>query len=322
MQQPLISIIVPCYNVEKYLPKCVESILAQTYKNLEIFLVDDGSPDRCGEICDKYATKDSRIKVIHKENGGLSDARNVAIDVAQGEYITFVDSDDYVAEDYVAVLYKLITENDCQMSVCWYRAFKEGTEPTTTVFNEQDVTVLGRDEALKSMFYQKTFDTAAWAKMYHRSLFECIRYPKGWLFEDLPTTYLLIKKCKKVAFSHYMSYYYLLRNGSIEGEPFNIKKYDSCVKIISQLKHDKNEFPHNIQKALNCRMVSFLFHILLDVPLEQTAMRKNLLGEIKQIRWSVLLDMKARKKARFACLFTLGGLGLVNQFASLGRSRK
>ena len=103
--QPLISIIVPCYNVEQYLPKCIESILAQTYRNLEILLVDDGSPDRCGEICDEYAKKDSRIKVILKPNGGLSDARNAALDVMQGEWVTCVDSDDFIIPDYVSTLY-------------------------------------------------------------------------------------------------------------------------------------------------------------------------------------------------------------------------
>lgn len=106
MLQPLISVIVPCYNVMEYLPKCVESILSQTYKNLEIILVDDGSTDSSGKICDGYAAKDNRIKVIHKKNGGLSDARNVALDVMKGEYVTFIDSDDYVANDYVEFLYK------------------------------------------------------------------------------------------------------------------------------------------------------------------------------------------------------------------------
>lgn len=101
MLQPLISVIVPCYNVEEYLPKCIESILNQTYRNLEILLVDDGSPDNCGRICDEYAAKDSRIRIIHKKNGGLSDARNAALDVMTGEYVTFIDSDDYVSDDYV-----------------------------------------------------------------------------------------------------------------------------------------------------------------------------------------------------------------------------
>ena len=112
MDKDLISIIVPIYNVEKYIKKCIDSIINQTYTNLEIILVDDGSPDNCGKICDKYKEKDDRIKVIHKKNGGLSDARNAGIDIATGEYITFIDSDDYVAENYIEVLYNLCKEQN------------------------------------------------------------------------------------------------------------------------------------------------------------------------------------------------------------------
>lgn len=123
---PLISVIVPCYKVERYLPKCIDSILRQTYKNLEVILVDDGSPDRSGEICDTYATKDSRIVVIHKANGGLSDARNVGIDQAKGEWITFIDSDDFVSDSYVEVLFHLATDFSCECSVCLFSLLRKG----------------------------------------------------------------------------------------------------------------------------------------------------------------------------------------------------
>ena len=119
--KPLISIIVPVYNVEAYLAKCVDSILAQTYTNLEIILVNDGSSDGCGRICDEYAKQDKRIKVIHKQNGGLSDARNVAIDVATGEFITFIDSDDYVTDDYIMTLYSLIEKYGRRLKVPCFR---------------------------------------------------------------------------------------------------------------------------------------------------------------------------------------------------------
>lgn len=321
-EKTLISVIVPCYNVEQYLPKCVDSILSQTYTNLEIFLVDDGSPDNCGRICDEYAMKDNRIKVIHKKNGGLSDARNVAIDVAKGEYVTFVDSDDYVASDYVETLYKLIVENSSQMSITWHTTFYEGTEPECQNIYAGEVKVLGCEDALISMFYQKDFDNAAWAKMYHRSLFaDGIRYPKGWLFEDLPTTYRLMMKCSRVAFSRKMTYFYLLRKTSIEGAAFKPLKYESCMNIINQLKTDRTKMPIEMQKALDCRMVSFLFHILLGIPKKETAMRCTLLNEIKQLRSVVMFDAKARKKARVACLLSLGGMPLVNLFSSFGLSR-
>lgn len=308
IKKPLITVIVPCYNVEQYLPKCVDSILNQTYTNLEIFLVDDGSPDKSGEICDEYARRDNRIKVIHKENGGLSDARNVAMDVATGEYITFVDSDDYCALDYVETLYMLVAENDAQIGITWHRCFDEGTEPMVDSHEGKVTKVFSAEEALKSMFYQKDFDTAAWAKIYHRSLFDGIRYPKGWLYEDLPTTYRLMHRCRKVAFTNYMSYYYLIRKSSIEGAPFKPMKFDSCMKIVNQLKRDHSTMPKSIQKAMNCRIVSLAFHILLDVPQEQEEMRGALLDEIKQLRWSVLFDSKARKKARAACFLTLFGM--------------
>lgn len=319
--KPLISIIVPIYNVEAYLAKCINSIISQTYGNLEIFLVDDGSPDRCGLICDEYAKQDARIKVIHKKNGGLSDARNVAIDVAKGEYITFVDSDDYVANDYVESLYKLIVENDAQMSITRCIPFFEGTTPVhirqtkiTKVFNTYN--------ALISLFYQKDFDNAAWAKMYHCSLFKSdIRYPKGWLYEDLPTTYKLMMLCNKIAFSSYENYYYLLRKDSIEGAPFKPQKYECCIKIIRQFEENKKKMLPAIQKSVDCRIVSFAFHILLEIPKEQIEMRTNLLDIIKRYRIRILLDSCARRKTRIACLLSLGGLFFIDLMANYGKSR-
>ena len=120
--EDLISVVVPIYNVENYIKKCVDSILSQTYKNLEIILVDDGSPDNCPQICDEYAQKDNRIKVIHKENGGLSDARNAGIDISKGKFITFIDSDDYIEKDYVEVLYNSIKENASDMAIGSHKA--------------------------------------------------------------------------------------------------------------------------------------------------------------------------------------------------------
>ncbi len=322
MKNPLISVIIPCYRVEKYLPYCINSIISQTYVNIEIFLVDDGSPDSCGVICDEYAKKDARIKVIHKKNGGLSDARNVAIDVAKGEYITFVDSDDYVAYDYVESLYNLIVENDAQMSITRCIPFWEGTQPVNAKRTKR-VKIFGANNALVCLFYQKYFDTSAWAKMYHSSLFKSgIRYPKGWLYEDLPTTYKLMMLCSKIAFSSYENYYYLLRRDSIEGAPFKPKKYESCVEIIRQIEEDKKKMLPEIQKSVDCRIVSFAFHILIEIPKEQIGMRTNLLHIIKEYRTRVLFDRCARKKTRMACLLSLGGMFLVDLIANCGKSRK
>ena len=317
MDNPLISIIVPIYKVEKYLSKCVESIVHQTYENLEIILVDDGSPDRCGKMCNEYAAKDSRIKVIHKINGGLSDARNVAIDIAKGEYITFVDSDDYVLPDYIESLYVNLKKYDADISVSLLKTVNEKGVLGTEQKAYYDC-ALSVKEAMDAMFYQQMFDTQACCKLYKARLFEHIRYPIGLLFEDLPTTYKLILKSKRIAYTNRQDYMYLLRSDSIEGVPFNMNKYKSALKIVSSMDADRHLFPFSI-RAYYCRRTSFLFHILLQMPnsLAYHKQRHHLFQMIKQYRWSVLTDTHARVKTRLACLLSFGGIRFVSFFFSM-----
>lgn len=308
MNLPLISVIVPIYKVEAYLCKCVDSLLSQTYTNLEVFLVDDGSPDNCGKICDEYATRDDRIKVIHKKNGGLSDARNVAIDVATGEWIIFVDSDDFVSNDYVETLYGLVDKYKCKVGVAWLRTFYEGSDVDTsqpTYFEK----VFDKMDGIKKMFYQELFDNAAWCKIYHRSLFASgIRYPFGLIYEDLPTTYLLFLQSDRIAFCNRKIYNYLLRKDSIEGQPFNVKKLDSALKILNMFQsHEKELKP--IEKAVHCRLLSFCLHVLLEMPVDYPDNRKQVLIDyVKANRWGVIVDNKARKKARIGALLSYFGL--------------
>lgn len=307
--KPLISIIVPVYNVETYLAKCVDSILAQTYTNLEIFLVNDGSSDCCGKLCDEYAKEDKRIKVIHKKNGGLSDARNVAIDVATGEFITFIDSDDYVTDDYIMTLYSLIEKYECKVSIALYNTFVEGSKPKVVnrVYREDCQTNI---KAIEEMFYQEKYDTASWAKLYHSSLFATgIRYPKGIVYEDLATTYLLIFQSDKVAFCNRRIYNYLLRRDSIEGASFSSKKMDSALKVC-ELMESHLDILGKVMQAYQCRMMSFFFHLLLKMP-DGYEHRNMLYKRIKAIRWSVLCNSRARKKARVASLLSYFGLGVV-----------
>ena len=307
--KPLISIIVPVYNVETYLAKCVDSILAQTYTNLEIFLVNDGSSDCCGKLCDEYAKEDKRIKVIHKKNGGLSDARNVAIDVTTGEFITFIDSDDYVTDDYIMTLYSLIEKYECKVSIALYNTFVEGSKPKVVnrVYREDCQTNI---KAIEEMFYQEKYDTASWAKLYHSSLFATgIRYPKGIVYEDLATTYLLIFQSDKVAFCNRRICNYLLRRDSIEGSSFSSKKMDSALKVC-ELMESHLDILGKVMQAYQCRMMSFFFHLLLKMP-DGYEQRNMLYKRIKAIRWSVLCNSRARKKARVASLLSYFGLGVV-----------
>ena len=310
-KQPLVSVVVPCYNVERYLPKCIDSILSQTYKNLEVWLVDDGSPDRCGEICDEYAKKDARIRVIHKENGGLADARNVALDVMTGEYVVCVDSDDYISPTHIEGLYRLIEKYGADVSVNTCCPFLEGMRPCPAKKSAQDVVFTSGVKAVEAMFYQEMFDTSAWGKMYKTELFDGVRYPKGLLFEDLPTTYRLLLKANRVVFNDEQSYFYLLRGNSIEGAAFSPHKLDSGLQLMDLMDRDRDKLLPII-KSYDCRMVSFVFHLLLAMP-EGYGHRKEFEERIRKVRWKVLMDRRARKKARVACLLSFVGFGLVQK---------
>ena len=211
---PLISIIVPIYNVEKYLSKCIESILEQTYTNFELILVNDGSPDKCGRICNEYAKKDSRIKVIHKKNGGLSSARNIGIDVAKGEYLGFVDSDDYIEPYMYEYLLKAALDNECSLSVCNINYVFEDGKILNKVTNASDE-VLNFVEAITEMNTYKKFDMGAWSKLYKKDLFKNIRFPEGKLSEDFYIMYKIFDRAQKVAYVSTPCYNYLQRANSI-----------------------------------------------------------------------------------------------------------
>lgn len=217
----LISVIIPVYKVEPYLTRCVDSVLAQTYTNLEIFLVDDGSPDRCGEICDAYAAKDKRIKVIHKKNGGLSDARNAALDVCSGEYISFVDSDDYVGNDFIESLYHALQHFQAKLAICGIVKFDEaGKEQKDYSPSDTERYVSGKE------MMETVWRPAAWNKLYHRSLFAELRYPVGKLYEDLFIYHDILAMVDRIAFTGKNSYHYFNRQSSIMNKTYDIRNAD------------------------------------------------------------------------------------------------
>lgn len=218
----LISIIIPVYNVEKFIDRCIKSVINQTYTNLEIILVDDGSPDNCGNICEEYANQDSRIKVIHKENGGLSDARNVGINSATGKYITFIDSDDFVELDYIEYLYGLIQKYNVNMSFCRYNVCYENRKPQLKTLSKE--CKYSKMQAYKEILYAKNFEVSAWAKMYLTEHFKDIYYPKGKIFEDNDTTYKLVDKNEFIAVGFESKYNYMIRTESITKKEFTEKQ--------------------------------------------------------------------------------------------------
>lgn len=218
----LISIIVPVYNVEKYLKRCIDSCINQTYKNIEIILVDDGSLDECPRICDEYKEKDCRIKVIHKKNGGLSDARNVGIKESKGKYITFVDSDDYIDSDYIEYLYMLLKKYNTNLSICSYSAIYDNGRIITQA-NDKEYVISSHD-ALEKILYHEEFNVASVAKLYDKKLFKNVGFPVGKIHEDTYTTYKLIDQCDNISVGLKSKYNYMIRRGSILTSKFNINK--------------------------------------------------------------------------------------------------
>ena len=212
-EKALISIIIPVYKVEKYLEKCIQSVINQTYENLQIILVDDGSPDNCGKICDEYAKKDHRIEVIHKSNGGLSDARNKGLEIAKGEYIGFVDSDDYIESDMYEVLYNLLKQYNVDVSICNFYTVSQGKIAIKNADN--GIKEYNRIEILKEILLDNNIQSYAWNKLYKKELFNEIKYPVGKKYEDIGTTFYLLEKCNKVVITGKPEYYYINRQDSI-----------------------------------------------------------------------------------------------------------
>lgn len=225
----LISIIVPVYNVEKYLEKCINSIINQTYKNLNIILINDGSTDNSGKICDEFKSKDSRIKVIHKENGGLSDARNAGLKIANGEYIGFVDSDDYIAPDMFETLYNLTQKYDAEISiVSFYEIYNT---KTIGVRDSRQLQQMNKIEAIKELLLDSKIQSYAWNKLFKKNLFENLKFPTDKNFEDIATTLLLFEKANKIVLFEDPKYYYLRRDDSIVGVR-NYKTYKDYLDVI------------------------------------------------------------------------------------------
>lgn len=214
MHQPLISIIVPIYNVEKYLDECVKSIVNQTYKNLEIILVDDGSPDSCPQKCDEWSAKDKRIKVLHKPNGGLSDARNAGIEASKGEFIMFVDSDDFVKDNIVGNLYSLLIKTTADVTCCGIFKYKNGESyPVYNEYIKSDVSFTGLEQ-LKNILNLRT-DFSAWGKLYRREAIGNHRFIKGRYNEDIIFLFELYQSCNLISYTNNRFYYYRDTEGSI-----------------------------------------------------------------------------------------------------------
>ena len=318
-KEPLVSIIIPVYNVQVYLSRCVESVRRQTHKNIEIWLIDDGSPDACPDMCDEYAIKDSRIHVIHKENGGQGSARNKALDIIHGDYVAFLDSDDTWDEDYVEYLLNLILQHNADIAICNYRHVDENDcclKELSSRVQEKEYT---GEEAMITALYWNEFGVAPWAKLYKRELWRNIRFKEDRIYEDLATTYLVYDSAQRVVFSDQIKMSYRIRSNSDIHQAFNskrIKTLDTADEILEYCK-DRNR---KVLRAAFSRELASACFIYFRIPDSELDMYRDTVERcrnvIKKYRFGVAFDRHARPKTRIGALVSYLGFDIERRIFS------
>jgi glycosyltransferase involved in cell wall biosynthesis len=307
-----ISIIIAAYNVADYIEKCMNSITSQTYKNLEIIVVNDGSTDNTHEKITELSMKDERIIIIDKKNGGLSSARNAGLDTSTGDYIGFIDGDDYIAADMYETMLKEIKKNNCEIAMCG--VLKVYNDYTVTDGISNEYTVLNKKEALKALIEEKYIKHYAVNKLYKSSLFENIRYPEGKLYEDIFTTYKLFALTEKLVYLPQIGYYYTQRQGSILRSKFNVRRLD-CIQAFKEFKSyvDVNfpELSDQLIWRLNVSTINSLLDMLKSEALYKNCdFNENGLSLTNEIRKNSLFFLKTSNMPmnfRILAIFSFGG---------------
>ena len=286
-----VSIIVPVYQVEKYLRLCVESLLRQTYSNLQIILVDDGSPDRCGQICDEFARQDARVCVVHKTNGGLSDARNAGLAAATGDYFVFVDSDDWLALNYVERMLELAEKYGADIVACDFDYRKQiGQNPLQVKQERNKEIVLDHDEAMLAWLYKRYYGVSACAKMYARSCMQGVFFPEGKLHEDVGTTYKIFLQAARTVYIKEKLYCYREREDSIVNRPFDPRRLDYLVFTREIMTLMKEKYPRFYRAS-----VSRHFQGCIQIACAMNEEDSGLMAEIQEYAPQVLSDKNSRK---------------------------
>ena len=298
----LISVIIPVYKVEKFLDKCIKSVTEQLYTNLEIILVDDGSPDKCPMICDIWAERDKRIKVIHKSNGGLSDARNAGIKIAKGDYISFVDSDDWIAPNMYQIMIDSIQQENADIWACGIMVSdSEGEKPLKLP------AIIGNSEKILELIYNDTqYPVATWNKLYQRKCWENLRFPGGKICEDAFTTYLLVAHAKKIVQINTPLYYYRIRSNSIMTATFNNKRMDEEEAWRCNYEYMKDHYPLIFHKAFDfyLQKVNVLIHTIPKSEYEIYKVEYEYLRNIlKENFFYILVKSKMKFKYRIKFIF-------------------
>lgn len=288
---PKVSVIVPVYKVERYLQECLDSISNQTFQDYELILVDDGSPDSCGKMCDEYAHKHGNTKVIHQENAGLSEARNQGVKIAEGEYVTFIDSDDYVAPDYLEYLVFLMEKYQAEVSMAERVLFWDG-QPIVMKERQPEDFNMQPTEALTQICYNK-MSICAWGKLYKRDLVEKYPYPKGQLYEDTATTYKIVGASDRIAYGNRVIYYWRQRNDSITHAKITEKHFYGIIAASEQLAYMQEHYPEAVPAArARCIMKIIDISYRLVMGEKDMALFRRIRKEVIPLLRHILRDKK------------------------------
>ncbi|SDQ09766.1 glycosyltransferase family 2 protein [Virgibacillus salinus] len=266
---PKVSIIALIYNLEAYIPLCINSVLDQSFKDFELILINDGSTDNSGCICEEYAKKDERIMVVHKSNDGIAAARNTGIAHATGDYITFIDCDDYFHEQMVEILYKHITSNNADIAMCDYLPTEEGQEEKRkNVILDYSVTTNTHIQALNGLYEKTHTYVVPWNKLYKKGLFKDVKYPSGYLYDDEFTAHRLLYETNKIVYVHAPLYFYVIRNGSTTHSPMTAKKFDKIIALHDRADFFREKNLHNLEEKALLDFTEYFFWYYLQSQIE------------------------------------------------------
>ena len=315
MREPLVSVIVPVYNAMPYLESCIHSITIQTYEKIEILLVDDGSMDGSGVLCDEMAALDDRISAIHTDNSGVGLARNRALDVARGEWFAFVDSDDIVESWHVEALLNEALGSGAEVALGGYRLLEsDGLSRLISPSSKQSPVSARR--AIEMLMYQEGVDTAPWGKLFRADTFAKVRFPSLPSSEDLATVYKPLLNSTKVAIMRDSGYRY-----RVTAESLSSSKLEEAAWDVARTASDEilKIYP-NLERACCCRRLSFAFHVMAQT--QDSLVMNELWREVVAVRGTVLRDKRARRKARAAALASFAGRNIALAIAKHGIKSK
>lgn len=300
MKESRISVIIPIFNVERYLAQCLDSVIHQTYENLEIILVNDGSTDSCPQICEVYAARDERIILIHKENGGLSDARNAGLEIATGDFIAFVDSDDAVSADFLQLLFDTLNKNHVDIAECEFYKFETTLDLPASSSIDRSVEMYPTEKALELLMKEK-LKQMVWNKLYRKMTIGACRFPVGKINEDEFWTYKVFGDAQKIVKVSDVLYFYRQQPSSIMGKKYSLKRLDGLQALQERIAYMRENFPRLENLAIKSYGTAAMWQYqqisnLPDID-PQKKYRERIFKSIQHYnRWSVLKELSWKEK--------------------------